>query len=73
MIGEVRQLKIEPREIGPQETETTVVCRIVRIPPEVPSDPTPEQRMRIVEVSGTLDFWDRPEEDVYTLADGEPV
>ncbi len=30
-------------------------------------------RMRIVEVSGTLDFWDRPEEDIYSLEDGEPV
>ena len=29
--------------------------------------------MRIVEVSGTLDFWDRPEEDIYSLEDGEPV
>lgn len=30
-------------------------------------------RMRIVEVSGTLDFWDRPEEDICCLEDGEPV
>jgi len=23
--------------------------------------------------SGTLDFWDDPEEDIYTFEDGEPV
>ncbi len=37
------------------------------------SEPTSEQRMRLVELSGTLDFWDRPEEDVYSLEDGEPI
>ena len=35
--------------------------------------PTSDQRMLIVEASGTLDFWDRPEEDIYSLDDGEPV
>ena len=39
----------------------------------VPAEPTGKQRMRIVEVSGTLAFWDRPEEDVYSLNDGEPA
>ncbi len=29
-------------------------------------DPTIEQMMAIVEVSGVLDFWDRPEEDIYS-------
>jgi len=37
------------------------------------SDPTPEQQMRMVQISGTLDFWNRPEEDIYTTEDGEPV
>ncbi|MBN2210909.1 MAG: hypothetical protein JW709_05885 [Sedimentisphaerales bacterium] len=23
--------------------------------------------------SGTLDFWDEPEEDIYTLEDGQPI
>ena len=40
---------------------------------DAPSDPTLEQRMRIVEVSGTLDFWDRAEEDIYSPEDGDPA
>lgn len=31
------------------------------------------QRIKIVEASGTLDFWDDPKEDVYTHDDGHPV
>lgn len=38
-----------------------------------PPDPTPAQRIAIVEVSGTLDFWDHPEEDIYSEDDGTPV
>lgn len=37
------------------------------------SDPTPMQILRAVEVSGVLDFWDDPSEDIYSLEDGEPV
>lgn len=29
------------------------------------SDPTSEQTLRLIESSGTLDFWDEPSEDVY--------
>ena len=39
----------------------------------VPEDPTVEQRMIVVEASGALSFWDHPDEDVYSLEDGEPV
>ncbi len=35
--------------------------------------PTIDQRMKIVEQSGVLDFWDDPREDIYTLDDGEAV
>jgi hypothetical protein len=38
-----------------------------------PEDATIHQQMRIMEVSGVLDFWNRPEEDGYTEADGEPI
>ena len=37
------------------------------------SDPTPEQRMRLVEQSGTLDFWNDPAEDGYAEEDGKPL
>jgi hypothetical protein len=39
----------------------------------VPDDATTAQYMRVVEMSGVLDFWDEPDEDVYTLDDGEPL
>jgi hypothetical protein len=29
--------------------------------------------MRIVVASGVLDFWDRPEEDIYSAEDGEAL
>jgi len=41
--------------------------------PSRPSDATEEQRLRLMEISGTHDFWSQPGEDIYTLDDGEPV
>ena len=38
-----------------------------------PSDPTSTQCMRLVELSGTLDFWDDPQEDIYSPEDGDPL
>lgn len=46
----------------------------ISLPPIfVPSEPTATQRMLIVEASGTLDFWNDPEEDVYKSDDGQDV
>lgn len=70
MIGE--QLDIAPREVKENEPRTGVTNSVVSIL-DAPSDPTPEQRMRIIEVSGTLDFWDRAEEDIYSPEDGDPA
>lgn len=67
-----RIIEIGAREIHEDEPVTTAPWRPIHILNE-PSDPTGEQRMRIVEVSGTLDFWDKPEEDIYSVDDGEPV
>lgn len=39
----------------------------------VPSDATPQQRMKIVEASGTLDFWNDPSEDGYNFSDNRSV
>jgi hypothetical protein len=60
------------------ETATITVSSVplIKCAPEgkgVPDDPTPAQRMRIMEVSGALEFWNRVEEDCYTEADGEPI
>ena len=64
-------IPIPAREVHEDEPETrgdsTYACYAI------PDDPTPGQLMRAVEVSGVLDFWDREEEDIYTLEDGESV
>lgn len=64
-------LTLAPRDVVENEpwTESSIPLQHL---PEV-SDPTTQQIMRIVEVSGSLAFWDRPEEDVYTIEDGEPL
>ncbi len=58
------------REIDANQPETVGGSHFVRVQP---SDPTAEQRMRLIELSGALGFWDDPREDIYTLEDGEPV
>lgn len=64
-------LDLSPYRIDTDVPETAATSQVFRFP--VPSDPTTEQIMRAVEVSGALTFWDRPGEDIYTLEDGEPV
>jgi hypothetical protein len=36
-------------------------------------DPSREEWMRLAEQSSGLEFWNRPEEDIYTLDDGVPT
>jgi hypothetical protein len=38
-----------------------------------PPDPSPDQFLRLAETSGTLDFWNEPDEDIYGLDDGTRV
>jgi hypothetical protein len=49
----------------------------VSLPAEVHSincdDPTTEETMALVELSGALSFWEDPAEDVYSCDDGEPA
>jgi hypothetical protein len=62
-------INIKPKQIDEQQTETFST----HPPVSIVSDPTVEQSMRIIEISGTLDFWDDPSEDIYSLEDGEPL
>ena len=64
-------LDLAPYTIDTEAPETTANSEVLVV--AGPSDPTAEQITRAVEVSGTLTFWDRPEEDIYTLEDGDPV
>ena len=52
------------------ETERASVLRIWNVRPE---DPTPQQRMRLLDSCGTFDFWNDPREDVYSESDGEAI
>lgn len=51
------------------QTETSYNRKSATI--EYPADATTEDQMNIVEASGTLDFWNHPEEDVYGETDGD--
>ena len=39
----------------------------------ISADPTADERLRLLESSGSLDFWNHPGEDVYSKDDGEPA
>lgn len=38
-----------------------------------PADASTVDQMNVIEISGTLDFWNDPAEDVYTEKDGDAV
>lgn len=69
----VKTLEISERRIEENEPVTSVTRAPIRYVANEPSDPTQLQRMRLIETSGVLDFWDRPEEEIYTLEDGDPA
>lgn len=60
----------ESREVG-VETETESLSLFQIVPPV--EDPSSEQWLKLLERSGSLSFWNRPEEDIYTENDGEPL
>ena len=37
------------------------------------TDPTNRQWMKLISTSKSLDFWLDPEEDIYSVEDGDPV
>jgi hypothetical protein len=68
----IRDLMLRAPEDFPNQHTRRETHRVCVEHPRVP-EPTSRQRMTIIEVSGVLDFWDHPEEDVYTDEDGEPI
>jgi len=42
-------------------------------PQRFPKDPGTDQTMRLIESSGSLEFWAAEDEDVYSVEDGEPT
>lgn len=59
--------------ISPRANTYTVRGSIVSVFPERPADPTSAQVFRLIEQSGTLDFWSDKAEDIYTLDDGTEI
>ena len=55
------------------EEELQTQTKYIRVYANYPEDVTTENVMHAIEASGTLDFWDDPEEDVYTEQDGDDV
>lgn len=51
----------------------TVRESIVSIFPGRPKDATQAQTLKLIEQSGTLDFWLDNEEDIYSHSDGEEI
>ncbi len=70
MTQQSEALEIAPRELI--EDEPVTVPNACQIWVEE-SDPTPDQSMRLVELSGSLDFWLDAAEDIYGPDDGTPV
>ena len=66
-------LRIAPRRLIDNEPVTTSTAEHFEVRSTAPVDPTSEQFMRIVETSGTLDFWMAAAEDIYTSEDGTPA
>ncbi len=56
------------RELRDNETITRSGAQTITV--TYPPDPTPQQIMRLQESSGALEFWNAPEEDIYTPDDG---
>ncbi len=67
---ELTRIVGDSREACRHNTHTVfgAISQVIPLP-----EPTAEQRMKLIEASGSLDFWDRDEEDIYTLEDGDPV
>ncbi len=60
------------KEIGDEQVETTMGNVVTQQFPN-PPDPSEKQHLRLIELSGVLDFWENPKEDIYTPEDGEAL
>jgi hypothetical protein len=65
-------LDIAPRTLYPNEPVTRSFVQAITVV-TYPEEPPSDQVMRLVETSGALAFWDAPEEEIYTIADGTPL
>ncbi|MCP4593297.1 MAG: hypothetical protein GY842_21380 [bacterium] len=70
-VGQITFL--DSASVTKAELETLTFYRAVSARIPTPPDATTLDQMNIVEVSGALDFWNDPQEDVYDETDGDAV
>lgn len=56
-----------------KEEEFRTQTRYIRVYTTLPEEVTTGDVMNLIEASGTLDFWNDPEEDIYSEQDGDDV
>jgi hypothetical protein len=66
--------RINFKDVPPlREEEFTTQTSYIRSSATYWEDVTTHDVMRAIEASGTLDFWNDPEEDIYSEDDGDSV
>ena len=72
--GDQQSLKfLDPVSVGDDELKTETVYNRVSSTILYPADASTEDQMNAMEASGTLDFWNHEEEDVYDENDGDAL
>lgn len=73
-MQEDKELELpKPVSVTREDFETETAYFRVQATISHPSDASTDDNMSIIEASGTLEFWDHPEEDVYSEKDGDAV
>jgi len=73
-MPETRELEFPPPvSVTEEDFETETAYFRVHTTISHPSDASLDDQMNIIEASGTLEFWEHPEEDVYSEKDGDAV
>ncbi len=67
------QRKVVKEAIASSAGEAEAVRSTIQNHPEPPEDPSRAEWMKLGADSPALGFWNRPEEDIYSPDDGEPI
>ena len=64
---------VQPVSVIDDEFATETIYSRVSSTISYPADASTEDQMNLVEASGSLDFWNHPEEDIYNEIDSDAV
>lgn len=70
-VTEPLNMRLPPAVMEEEFQTQTVYMSYTRVVHSPPDDASTADQMNVVEASGTLDFWNDPEEDIYTGNDGD--